>query len=314
MKTQEKEPEKIAEIPEGRGDLKIVEEPPEADNDGAEELDGAAESEAQPARAAAPGKRPGRPGSREERRNLYRENEAIRQQVAQIPQLIARMQEDFRRDIAAIRQTAQPQQGQQGGQGGAQESPRVMELRRAMAAELKLMRTDANYDGGDRWLDLQQKLQEAIIDDRMTKREAAARAQAQAQGAGQRQEDPVVVAQQTYRYNALTTEFPWMLHPQYGRFFTGMVGEEYAALRRTGRPDSLDLHREAAARVAANLRLAAPAARDARRERVRTGYGDGGESNGTVAPREVHVPRAMLQGLELPESRISAALFRRDET
>lgn len=258
--------------------------------------------------AARPGEKPkpGSPGTRKERKNLWKENQELKTEIKRQTSTLTQMQSEFRRELDAIRQMATRPQPQQPSQQQDPLDAEIASVEAQMGRELQLMQKDQNYDGKN-WIQLQSKLHalqaKKVIRDEMRQ-----------QRPNRQQADPYEAADRANRYANMTRTFPWMRDPDNGYRYTKMVGYMYRMLLESGRPDSEDLHMEAAALVGKQLGLGSrvPQRPDHRQTRARAGFGDGERGNGH-APREVQVDPRMLEGLGLPEELIRKATFGRYE-
>ncbi|HEU4680675.1 MAG TPA: hypothetical protein VFS51_02945 [Gemmatimonadales bacterium] len=246
----------------------------------------------------------GRPKTRREKRDPYRvpnqELQALREQVGRIPEMLRSQEQNFRAELERIRSAAQPA-------AAAAPADPISEVDAQMDREMQLMQAHDPANGRfdlTRWNQLNRKKQELIADARveaaLKKREGQQR---------QAPQDDGIPPHYRVRWDHLTAEYPELkTHPS----FSKMVRHERAKLLAAGRDDTEATDFEATARVAAELgiRNRQPARGNERVAVRRQGPPGGYEgAGGQQRPHSVEVPRAMLQGLNLPEENIRRATF-----
>jgi hypothetical protein len=109
--------------------------------------------------------------------------------------------------------------------------------------------------------------------------------------------------------NTIAQESPWLrVGGESGDRARKMMGAAVNYLLNAGRPNTLETHREAAARVERELGLTPRRQPTANPRR----YSDVGDDNRpqSGARRTVTVPNEMLEGTGLPPDKIRAAIFR----
>lgn len=219
------------------------------------------------------------------------------------------MREDFQRQMQAmqmrldnaLRQPAPPQQQQQ------QQDPftqKFADLDAQMEAELRLIEADPKRDY-KRYNELRRQesrlaAQHAVWQDRQAN---AQRPQQQQQRNPYAGREPII-----------ESEFPWTMNPANAELCKRAAAIKQYLVSVEERPDTLDTDREAltqaVARFGAQYGVSGPPAGPS--ERTRSMYAGPGQRTaprrGSGGPRELTVPRALLNGSGLSPSALAAAM------
>lgn len=303
------------------GDVKIA--APDVDEDVDDE--GGDVAETPPGQAAtdqqgAP-RRQAKAGGRAERRQLWKSNQDLKAELAGTRGQITEMKSSFEREMAAIRAGITGQQRQQAA-APAGPSPVEQQLNTIYAAKAAEMKAAAAHDPRTgaydfskyNALDRQARKLENRQDLEEFYRERGVDPNSRAQP--QRQQDPREIAQQVQLQtmaNTVRAEYPWLRQEgEQGERGRAAMGAMVDFLIRAGRPNTLETHREAGARVERELGLsprrsgASPG-----QERRYTSVDDINRGAPAGArQREVSVPAEMLEGSGLPMDKIRRAIFR----
>lgn len=302
----------IEEMREVQTPLDPAVEEATSDNDGNEGGDdGGGDSE--PAPRAAQGqqaRKPGQQGTRRDRRAAFVEDKKFREEFGGVKQNLQQTTQtlaEVRRELAAMRESAQRQQQQPAAQQQPQSSPveqRVGTLREALQAEVRALRGH-DYSKGQPSLEKYEALKEQYEDARhemnMVKFLKARGVDPDRPPEPVRQVTRADIAQEaaaTQMRQTMYDEHPWMTDrsdPQrHDERMRALLGTLNYLVDVEGRPNTLGTHREAAAMVERKYHLS-PSRRAASPPRMPLMDGNrsrGGDDDGTT----FEVPTAQLEG------------------
>lgn len=273
-----------------------------------------------------PGERPGTPGTRAERKNLWRQNQELRDELKRVSGSIESLtkghQENLNRMRDEILSKVQPQQRQGQGETTDPIAKAQSDVGAAINAEIRLMRQH-DPEKGD--YDLSRYNQLVAQRDKLNTQAALAEmgltpAMVQQLQRGQQQRPtPGVEPHHAARFERLSEEFPWMNDgTAKGDEAVKLMGSYRNHLMRgEGRPDSITTDREAALYVQNQMQLGPRRApRTTETQQRRYGVPRGGEEmgvGGRRAPREISVDPRLLEGTGLSRDAVGRALFREDD-
>lgn len=285
-------------------------------DDGAGDQGGADEAAARQAAGVPQTARPAKAGGRAERRRIWEANERLTRELGEARGQITTMQSTFQQQMKELRDavTTRPAPAQQQG-GGQSESPMQQQIKTLTQAKNSEIAALRNHDPrkGDydltRYYEIEEQLHaartEAAFDAFLRKRgfdpDAKPRPQVQ-------QQDPNATAAQVQMIQIRDTVFqenPWLtVDGPSGDSARGSMSAMVTFLLKSGRPNTLATHREAAARVARELNV--PQARPRGNPQRYVDVGD--DNRGGGRPTSVTVPAEMLEGTGLPPAAIRRAV------
>src|SRR3990172_4102620 len=155
---------------------------------------------------------------------------------------LRQVQENSDRTVRQLREDMERLSKQTQGQGAPQDrfTAEIVDIRKQLAAELKLIETD-DARGYDRYNELQERKNELIADRRI-----AADREAQKQNQPHR-------SQYDNRAPFIESEYPWVTEQRYAPMAVKAAAYKNYLVNVEGRPDTLDTDREALAHIQAKF-------------------------------------------------------------